>query len=130
MLGLKIPKIVIGDSGKIQGVGLAIGRQHPGEPVGSWMTEGFLKKLDGSANQNNFLWVVIPMLNVDGVVLGNNRTGIVGYDLNRLYNMGEKGEKGEDVVEVRLVLELVRKMKKKYGKLFQLFLDFHGHSSQ
>lgn len=26
------------------------------------------------------------MVNVDGVVLGNNRTGIVGYDLNRQYD--------------------------------------------
>jgi murein tripeptide amidase MpaA len=49
------------------------------------MMEGFLNELI-RANNPQTLWIVIPMLNVDGVVLGNNRTGIVGYDLNRLYS--------------------------------------------
>jgi len=30
---------------------------------------------------------VVPMLNVDGVVLGNYRTGVVGKDLNRCFNI-------------------------------------------
>jgi murein tripeptide amidase MpaA len=29
---------------------------------------------------------IIPMVNVDGVVLGNFRTGIGGRDLNRMFN--------------------------------------------
>ena len=32
------------------------------------------------------IFKVIPMVNVDGVVFGNYRTGIVGKDLNRCFN--------------------------------------------
>jgi murein tripeptide amidase MpaA len=28
-------------------------------------------------------WYVIPMVNIDGVIVGNNRTGILGHDFNR-----------------------------------------------
>jgi hypothetical protein len=87
LLKIKIPKLEIGQKNieELSGVGLAIGRQHPGESVGSWMMEGFISSLVENTPEN-FLWVIVPMVNVDGVVLGNNRTGIVGYDLNRLYN--------------------------------------------
>lgn len=107
LLKIKIPKLQIGqtDPQKIEGVGFVIGRQHPGEPVGSWMLEGFLQHLSENP-PDRFLWIIVPMLNVDGVVLGNNRTGIVGYDLNRLYNQDEKKavQKGQHVVEVKEVL--------------------------
>ena len=29
------------------------------------------------------LWLIVPMMNIDGVILGNNRTGIIGHDYNR-----------------------------------------------
>lgn len=60
-----------------------MGRQHPGEAVGSWMMEGFLNGLTSNHYNDYITWVVIPMLNIDGVILGNNRTGILGHDFNR-----------------------------------------------
>lgn len=36
--------------------------------------------------QPNVLWYVVPMVNPDGVFVGNNRTGIAGFDYNRLYS--------------------------------------------
>lgn len=33
--------------------------------------------------RNNFIFKIIPMLNPDGVILGNYRTGIYGKDFNR-----------------------------------------------
>ena len=33
------------------------------------------------------MWIIFPMINVDGVILGNNRTGIAGYDYNRFWNL-------------------------------------------
>lgn len=33
--------------------------------------------------KKNFIYYFIPMVNVDGVLLGNYRTNIKGYDLNR-----------------------------------------------
>lgn len=38
--------------------------------------------------------------------------------------------KSEYVVEIKGILDLVKKLKKKYGRLLQMFLDFHGHSSR
>ncbi len=65
---------------------IAIARQHPGETIGSWMMEGFLNKLDEGIFES-ILWVVVPMMNVDGVILGNNRTGIAGLDYNRYWSL-------------------------------------------
>ena len=33
--------------------------------------------------RDNFVFKIIPMLNPDGVILGNNRCGYTGFDLNR-----------------------------------------------
>lgn len=67
-------------------IGIVIARQHPGETVGSWMMEGFLNKLQKNLS-DSIMWIIFPMINVDGVILGNNRTGIAGYDYNRFWNL-------------------------------------------
>lgn len=64
---------------------MAIARQHPGESIGSWMMDGFLSKLEEGLFEA-VTWIVVPMINVDGVILGNNRTGIAGLDYNRFWN--------------------------------------------
>jgi murein tripeptide amidase MpaA len=38
---------------------------------------------DAKYLRNNFVFKIIPMLNPDGVIIGNNRTSLSGYDLNR-----------------------------------------------
>lgn len=67
-----------------------IGRVHPGEPNGSLMMQEILKQLStydmtisNDEMQPNYL--IVPMLNVDGVVNGNYRTSFSGKDLNRVY---------------------------------------------
>ena len=37
-----------------------------------------------------FVFIVIPMLNPDGVVQGNYRTSLMGCDLNRKYAVATK----------------------------------------
>mgnify|MGYP002079854251 FL=1 len=64
------------------------GRCHPGETNGSWMVEGLVDFLCGSTTiaefmRKNAIFKIIPMLNPDGVVLGNYRTGLFGKDFNR-----------------------------------------------
>ncbi len=51
------------------------------------MMQGFLRRLNKNTLSEYIQWIVIPMLNVDGVVLGNNRTGILGHDFNRNWNL-------------------------------------------
>ncbi|XP_026168193.1 cytosolic carboxypeptidase 2 isoform X2 [Mastacembelus armatus] len=102
-------------------------RVHPGETNGSWMMEGFLDFLLGDSEdaqllRDTFVFKVVPMLNPDGVVVGNYRCSLAGRDLNRNYktllrdsfpcvwhtrNMVEKLMAERDVV---------------------LYCDFHGHN--
>lgn len=77
-------------------------------------------------------WYIVPMVNVDGVYLGNSRTGVAGYDYNRLHNIDEPVSVNRDKLapEIIAIGNLVKRLKKKYGKKFKMFLDFHGHSSR
>lgn len=36
--------------------------------------------------RENVVFKIIPMVNPDGVFLGNNRTNLIGHDLNRYYS--------------------------------------------
>mmetsp|Transcript_4498 Transcript_4498/g.6758 ORF Transcript_4498/g.6758 Transcript_4498/m.6758 type:complete len:188 (-) Transcript_4498:785-1348(-) len=63
-------------------------RIHPGESQASYIVEGILQFLvsdDEVARylRNNFVFKIIPMLNPDGVLVGNYRTSLSGLDLNR-----------------------------------------------
>ena len=68
---------------------LVTGRIHPGESCGSLMVSGFLTYLcspQGAELRKQSLFLVIPMMNPDGVILGNYRTGVSGVDLNRVFH--------------------------------------------
>jgi murein tripeptide amidase MpaA len=63
-------------------------RVHPGESNASFILEGFLEFIvsnekEAKALRDIFVFKIIPMLNPDGVVVGNYRTNLCGLDLNR-----------------------------------------------
>lgn len=67
-----------------------IGRQHPGEANSSYVLRGAVDQiLSGEELSKKLLrhcdFIVIPMVNPDGVVAGNFRTSLFGKDLNRLF---------------------------------------------
>lgn len=66
------------------------------------------------------------MLNPDGVILGNTRTGVAGKDLNRQYR------KNNEFVfpEIIAIIDYIIKLKEKYGKRLLFVIDVHGHSSR
>lgn len=64
------------------------GRVHPGEANSSHMIKGLIDRLLAPNKEAEELRkfshiFVIPMINPDGVVLGNTRTSAAGKDLNR-----------------------------------------------
>lgn len=66
------------------------GRIHPGETNGSFIVHGLIKWLLSSEKmavevRKRVIFKVIPMLNSDGVISGNNRTSFVGKDVNRCF---------------------------------------------
>lgn len=68
-----------------------VARAHPGESPASFVLQGFLEFLLSShagaiTLRENFVFKIIPMLNPDGVFLGNNRCNLVGHDINRCWN--------------------------------------------
>lgn len=61
-------------------------RVHPGEPQASYMMQGMLDYLisdEAAELRKHFVFRIVPMLNVDGVVYGNQRCSLLGVDLNR-----------------------------------------------
>ena len=72
------------------------------------------------------------MINIDGVVLGNNRTGILGHDFNRNWEYDETSSSKINKLfpETQAVILLIKTLKRKYPRKVKMFLDLHGHSSQ
>jgi cytosolic carboxypeptidase protein 2/3 len=66
-------------------------RVHPSEANTSFVLRGLmneLTKVDFLAAdyiRENFIIIIIPMLNPDGVSIGNSRTSLSGYDLNQCW---------------------------------------------
>jgi murein tripeptide amidase MpaA len=63
-------------------------RVHPGESNASFIMHGILDHLIGDEDtakylRNNYVFKIIPMLNPDGVIIGNYRCSLSGQDLNR-----------------------------------------------
>ena len=61
---------------------------HPGESNSSFVMEGliqFLVSNDTTAVvlRDRYVFKIVPMLNPDGVIIGNYRCSLSGHDLNR-----------------------------------------------
>lgn len=67
------------------------GRVHPGETNSSWVMKGIMDFLlsdtpDAKLLRDAFIFKLVPMLNPDGVIVGNYRCSLSGCDLNRSYS--------------------------------------------
>jgi murein tripeptide amidase MpaA len=63
-------------------------RVHPGESNSSFIMEGIIEFVLGNEKEakilrDNYVFKIIPILNPDGVIVGNYRTSLSGLDLNR-----------------------------------------------
>lgn len=69
-----------------------LARIHGGESVTSFVCQGLIEFLlsnhsIASLLRENFIFKIVPMVNPDGVFLGNNRCNLIGQDLNRCWNI-------------------------------------------
>lgn len=130
LTGLDVPLITVNELATARPHRYIIinARTHPGESSASWVADGLLAHLAASALLHQLLaefavvLKVVPMLNVEGVCLGNYRTGTMGMDFNRLFLSGSPDLFPEIAALKRLVEEC-----KARGRV-DLFLDLHGHS--
>jgi len=97
-------------------------RQHPGETMAEWFTEGFIDRLldedDGVARSllNKAVFYIVPNMNPDGSVRGHLRTNAAGVNLNREWQTPSL-EKSPEVYLVR---------EKMLATGVDLHLDVHG----
>jgi len=104
-------------------------RVHPGEVVASWMMRGCLNFLTGPSPEaellrKRYIFMLVPMMNPDGVINGNYRTSLIGKDLNRQWLKPSEA-----------TMPSVYSLKKLLGRLgsekeasLDMFIDLHGHS--
>ncbi|XP_008256357.3 cytosolic carboxypeptidase 3 isoform X2 [Oryctolagus cuniculus] len=102
-------------------------RVHPGETNSSWIMKGFLDFILGNSSdaqllRDTFVFKVVPMLNPDGVIVGNYRCSLAGQDLNRNYTSLLK----ESFPSVWYTRNMIRRLMEKREVI--LYCDLHGHS--
>ena len=111
---------------KTKKVVFLIARQHPGETVGSYVIEGCINFLLGDSEEAKKLreiynFYIIPMMNPDGVVVGNSRTGFAGCDLNRRWS------KPNDIIHPEIYYSKSIILKTALTHNISFIIDFHGH---
>eukprot|EP00347_Sterkiella_histriomuscorum_P015717 403355948 len=129
--GVDIPLLTITDfseNNKRKKTVLLCGRLHPGETHSSWLIHGLIRYLlsenyKAQELRKRVVFKIVPMLNPDGVIIGNYRTSLAGCDINRNF--------GDREASQRLNPEAVSF--KKHANLQQrlaFFFDIHSHSSK
>lgn len=102
-------------------------RVHPGESNASWVMKGILDyltgpSLDARILRDNFVFKIIPMLNPDGVIVGNYRCSLAGQDLNRLWDDPSRKMHPTVFFTKSMFRHLLD------DREVVLFVDIHGHS--
>ncbi|KAM9570583.1 cytosolic carboxypeptidase 2-like isoform 4-T6 [Salvelinus alpinus] len=102
-------------------------RIHPGETNSSWVMRGMLNFLlgdspDAALLRGAFVFKLVPMLNPDGVIVGNYRCSLTGRDLNRNY----KSILRDSFPTVWATHTMVQRLCEERKVL--LYCDLHGHS--
>eukprot|EP00913_Durusdinium_trenchii_P011070 g10392.t1 len=85
MTGNQVPVLRLGNEQSLQRACI-VARAHPGETHASWVMRGvldFLASDEARGCLSQLAWLIVPMLNVDGVAAGRTRTNLDSVDLNR-----------------------------------------------
>ncbi|CAH8627361.1 unnamed protein product [Schistosoma bovis] len=104
-------------------------RVHPGESNSSWIIKGLIEQLLSNDNmkinelRKMFIFKIIPMLNPDGVIVGNHRCSISGKDLNRHW-INPSSLIHPTIYHTKMLMELLTFCERSP----YIFIDFHGHS--
>jgi murein tripeptide amidase MpaA len=120
--GRPIDVLIVGDEGPEQRRVWITARQHPGETAAEWFAEGLLGRLiddddpEVAALLDGAVLYVVPCMNPDGGVLGNQRTNAAGRDLNRAWDDPDPALTPEVFMVRRAMLDAG----------VDLFLDIHA----
>ena len=103
-------------------------RVHPGETPSSWIMRGILHYITGKTDiavalRKHYIFKIVPMINPDGVIVGNSRCNLAGADLNRQYKHAVK----EAFPTVHYVKMLIAKLLDDNYSI-SIYCDLHAHS--
>eukprot|EP00002_Diphylleia_rotans_P001009 TRINITY_DN10553_c0_g1_i2.p1 TRINITY_DN10553_c0_g1~~TRINITY_DN10553_c0_g1_i2.p1 ORF type:complete len:441 (-),score=61.63 TRINITY_DN10553_c0_g1_i2:127-1449(-) len=105
-------------------------RVHPGETPSSFVIDGSLSFALHPSDpravllRENYIIVLIPMLNPDGVILGNYRTDTLGANLNRYYDNPHPQRHPSIYAVCQAFLHF------HYNFGIKLYVDCHGHAAK
>lgn len=104
-------------------------RVHPGETPASYMLNGLLDWLvsddpRAQAARNRFIFVIVPMLNPDGVYRGHYRLDTRGVNLNRSY-VSPDATQSPTIWAVKELISMLNNQ----GSL-HAYIDLHAHASK
>ncbi|KAJ8977327.1 hypothetical protein NQ317_018609 [Molorchus minor] len=105
-------------------------RVHPGESPSSLICQGLMELLISSHSiatvlREHIIFKIIPMLNPDGVFLGNYRSTVMGADLNRSWHIANQWchPTIKAVIDMLLVLDGNKELQ------LDFVVDIHAHAS-
>ena len=109
---------------------IIISRIYPGEPCTSYITQGFINFIISNDPiaielRSRFVFKVIPMFNVDGVILGNCKSCISGCNLDKSFSNPNR-QLHSPVYNVK---RIIKELKLKDKEVFA-FLSIHGNSKK
>jgi cytosolic carboxypeptidase protein 5 len=109
---------------------LLTARVHPGEAPASHIMQGAIDFLLDSADPRaaqllkDYVFIVVPMLNPDGVARGHSRADTTGQNLNRMYRNPDPRKHPTIFALRHLMLTL-----ESTGRL-ALYVDMHAHANK
>lgn len=104
-------------------------RLHAAETHGSWIMKYLIEELTQKAETydsilNNYIVKLVPMINTDGVTIGNARSSLVGLDLNRRW----ANPNPTIHPEIFFLKEAMADTAERQG--IQIYCDLHGHNKK
>jgi len=109
------------------------GRVHPGETNSSWILHGFINFLIGTSSiakelRDRCVFLIVPMINPDGVVIGNQRCDLLGTDLNRVFSTPDQNLQPVPFAIWDMITKRKISMKQSFNNFF--YFDVHSHSTK
>ncbi|KAI8119598.1 hypothetical protein FF38_00119 [Lucilia cuprina] len=105
-------------------------RSHANASPASFMCQGFLEFLLSNHNiakvlRENFVFKIVPMVNPDGVFLGNNRCNLIGQDMNRVWHVATEFSHPE----IYAIKNMLKEIDNSDSYQIDFVIDLHAHTS-
>lgn len=107
-------------------------RVHAAESPANFMLQSFIQNLlkqndpVSQALLQNFVFVIVPMINPDGVSRGHYRTDLKGRDMNRVYDQAILNK--DEFPGPHAIMQLAKSFST--DKRLAMYIDFHAHSNK